>query len=198
MSTDNIWRTRWDLASMEYEITRKDDLKVVSILQSLVALVEKRIGRMGTVEVYTHTLGDDTAFQADLTDEGRKEALYQFVEKELQDVDYIQLHATLHGYDDQGHQVKIENGIQLDLDVYDDVHYYLLSIKLNTDIFAPFYYEKKTSRSLTVAERNLPLLKNFIEAIETIFEGKWGQIDIPPTMDDYFLENGLRIKIEDI
>lgn len=195
MSTDNIWRTRWDLASMEYEITRKDDLKVVSILQSLVALVEKRIGRMGTVEVYTHTLGDDTAFQADLTDEGRKGDLYEFVEKEPQDLDCIYLYIIQRGYDDQGHMVEIPNGTNFVLYVNHASDHHLLDVVLNTDIFAPFYYEKKTSRSLAVAERNLPLLKDFLEGIETTFEGKWDLIDVPAYSDDYFWENGMTTKM---
>ncbi|QKG83864.1 hypothetical protein GXN76_04810 [Kroppenstedtia pulmonis] len=196
MSTDPIWRTRWNLGSLEYEITKKENLSVGSIIQSLCTLVEREIGQMATVEIYTHTLGDDTAFQADLTEEGRKEELYQYV-KEERDLNYIEMYVTLHAYDDQGGQVKLPNGIQMDLDVYDDVDYHLLEIKINTDIFAPFYYEE-SSRSLTVAEKNLPLLKSLLEGVETVFEGEWDQIDIPPYMDDYFLENGLRIKMDEI
>lgn len=195
MSMDNIWRTRWDLASMEYEITRKDDLKVVSILQSLFALVEKGIGQMGTVEVYTNTLGDDTAFQGDLVEEGRKEALYQFVEKELQDVDYIDLYITQHGYDEQGRKVKIPNGMELCLSLMSD-DYYLLEIRMNTDIFAPFSYEE-TSRSFSVAEKNFPLLKDFIEGVGTTFAGKWEEILIPSYMYGYFCDHGLRIEEEE-
>ena len=196
MSTDNIWRTRWDLASMEYEITRKDDLKVVSILQSLVALVEKRIGRMGTVEVYTHTLGDDTAFQADLTDEGRKGDLYQFVEKEPQDLDCIYLYIIQRGYDDQGHMVEIPNGTNFVLYVNHASDHHLLDVVLNTDIFAPFYYEK-TSRSYKVAEKNFPLLKGFIEGVGATFEGKWDEVMILPYMYGYFRDHGLQIKEEE-
>lgn len=196
MSTDNIWRTRWDLASMEYEITRKDDLKVVSILQSLVALVEKRIGRMGTVEVYTHTLGDDTAFQADLTDEGRKGDLYEFVEKEPQDLDCIYLYIIQRGYDDQGHMVEIPNGTNFVLYVNHASDHHLLDVVLNTDIFAPFYYEK-TSRSYKVAEKNFPLLKGFIEGVGATFEGKWDEVMILPYMYGYFRDHGLQIKEEE-
>ena len=194
--SDNIWRTRWNLSSLDYVIIRTEGLTIVSILQSLVALVEKGIGEMRIAEVYTYSLGDDTAFQGDLAEEGRKEAMYEFVERELQDLAYIELNATLHGYDDQGHQVKIKNGIQLDLDVYDDVDYHLLEIKLNTDIFAPFYYEK-TSRSYKVAEKNFPLLKGFIEGVGATFEGKWDEVMILPYMYGYFRDHGLQIKEEE-
>ncbi|QKG83862.1 hypothetical protein GXN76_04800 [Kroppenstedtia pulmonis] len=195
MSTDPIWRTRWNLGSLEYEITKKENLSVGSIIQSLCTLVEREIGQMATVEIYTHTLGDDTAFQADLTEEGRKEELYQYV-KEERDLNYIEMYVTLHAYDDQGGQVKLPNGIQMDLDVYDDVDYHLLEIKINTDIFAPFYYEE-SSRSIAVAEKNFPLLKAFLEGVGTSFEGEWEELFILPYMYGYFCDQGFYIREEE-
>lgn len=196
MSTDRIWRRGWDLGSLEYELAKKEDLSVLSIIQSLCALAEREIGQMSTVEVYTHTLGDDTALQGDLSEEGRKEELYQFIVQEEKDLNYIYLYVTLHGYDDRGNKMEMKDAMHFTLYVEQDGQHLLL-IRMNTDIFAPFYYEE-THRSMAVAEKNLPRLKAFLQGVETTFEGKWDLIDLPAYMDEYFWENGMTNKMEDI